>query len=189
MTLARRLATGVGFLAVLGGLTVAAVPSLAPALPSVTALTAAVGLGALLVGGHAAYGRSRAAGSTHHELAATPTSTPPPEAALAVYLDDVTGVPGPVDEQARAAAYLDVRRLTVAALVRSEGCSPAAARRRLTTGEWTDDTVAAAFFTGASPSLRDRLREWVTGEPTFERRGTRAVAAVTRIDAAPEPAP
>jgi hypothetical protein len=182
MSRLRRAATALGLLVALGGVVTAALPSLAPAVGSATVLTALVGLAALALGGYAAYVRSARPPRRRRPLADRATPSPPPEATLAVTLDEVTGVPGPVETQARSATYLDVRTLAVDALVRRRGCSPANAGRLLADGEWTADPVAAALFTGDPPTRRDRLREWLTGRPTFERRTARALDAVARLD-------
>lgn len=189
MSRGRRLAVPAGVLTVVCGVLVAAVPSLAPDVTAATLATIVVALAAFLLGAHAAYVRSRQPTSALFAPGRRTTPTPPPEADLTVALDDVTGVPGPVETQARAATYLDVRTLAIEELVRVEDCSRTAARRLLDTGEWTDDTVAADFFVAPTPTWRDRLREWVTAQPTFQRRAIRAVAAVDRLATTADAAP
>jgi len=187
VTLGRRVATAVGVLAVATGFGVAALPGLAPAVTETTLAAIAVAAVAFVAGLHAASVRARRSARAPFRPGEWATPTPPPESDLVAALDDITGVPGPVETQARATVYVEVRALATETLERVEGCSPASARRRLNTGEWTDDPVAAAFFTDPAPTLTDRLRGWVTARPTFARRAIHALDGVARLDEAATP--
>jgi hypothetical protein len=80
-----------------------------------------------------------------------------------------------------AAALADrFEALAVPVVARAEDCSTEAARERLADGTWTDDAAARAFFTGQSPSIFERVRTVLTGEPTAVRRARRVVAALDR---------
>lgn len=73
-----------------------------------------------------------------------------------------------------------LERAAVAALVRRERCSRAAAREMLRLGTWTDDPVAAQFFAEAGAvtvPLRQQLGVLLRGG-RFDWRVRRAVAAI-----------
>jgi hypothetical protein len=64
-------------------------------------------------------------------------------------------------------------------LAEAEQCSREVARARVSAGEWPADDRVHAFFTDAPPSLRERVRTVVTGDPTFVRRARHAATVVT----------
>ena len=86
-------------------------------------------------------------------------------------------------------AALDSVRSTLAetaasAHARAADRAPGDARRAVETGEWTDDSVAAAFLAGEdgpSFSLLARLRAWLDPEAERRRRVERTVAAVDGV--------
>jgi len=75
----------------------------------------------------------------------------------------------------RAAVREQLRELAVDRVVAETGCSRTTARERLDAGTWTDDPVAAALFTGESPSTRAYLRALLGGQSAFERRVERVI--------------
>lgn len=88
----------------------------------------------------------------------------------------------------RGAVVDDLRETAIDVLERCEGCSRAEAEDRLRAGTWSDDAVAATFFTpagrtdsGASTWIADTVGE----QTTFERRVGRVVdelAAITETE-------
>jgi len=85
--------------------------------------------------------------------------------------------------QARARVRREVRSVAVDTLCDVESVDEATAAERLASGEWTADPRAAAFLGDDSvprPSLKLRLRDWLSADPTFARRARAAVAAIER---------
>jgi len=75
----------------------------------------------------------------------------------------------------------------MAAVVNATGCRQEEAARRIESGEWTDDPVAAAFLSEqVSLTARERLR-LVLGSPgsQFLTQVDRAVKAVERLTEEP----
>lgn len=72
-------------------------------------------------------------------------------------------------------------------LARRFDCTPAEARRRLESGEWTDDRVAAAYFRSAPVGRAAHLRALATGEPPARRRARRAIDELHRLETAEAP--
>lgn len=74
----------------------------------------------------------------------------------------------------------------VATITRKWGCSRERAREALETGEWTDDRMAAAFFTGETErrSIRETLRYALSTELRGKQRATRAAEEIARLSAA-----
>lgn len=83
----------------------------------------------------------------------------------------------------RARVRRRLRRAAVGAVARTEHCPREEARRRVSTGEWTDDTVAARFLAGEPEAdLLDRALDAVPGRSRFAHRTRRAVTAVLAHD-------
>ncbi|AGB37613.1 DUF58 domain-containing protein [Natronococcus occultus] len=77
-----------------------------------------------------------------------------------------------------------LRAATIAVLSRFDGNDEETARRRLETGEWTDDEVAAAFLSESLEvprSARDWVADTVRGTSRFRTGVRRAVAAIEDI--------
>lgn len=72
----------------------------------------------------------------------------------------------------------------VATVKHREGITREAAEERIADGTWTDDRVAAAFFTGSVPSdvpLTTRIRLVATLKPKFRMRARRAAEAIADL--------
>lgn len=179
----RRVAIAVGVVATASGALLLLTPISAPIEPPVVPTLGLVALLGLGVGALAGLDRAR----EPHDA----TDLPAPE--------DRPGVDAPGDAFDRALAEVSARpddpqraaireRLAstaVAVLVEAEGWSQETARDRLETGEWTDDVAAAAFFADdpeTAQSLRERLRRFLAGEPTFVHRAKRAATALADRD-------
>lgn len=80
-------------------------------------------------------------------------------------------------ERARISVRREIRTVAVETLVDAADLDEDEAKRRLETGEWTDDPRAAAFLGSdvARPPLRLRLRDWLSADPSFERRARATV--------------
>ncbi len=76
-----------------------------------------------------------------------------------------------------------IESAAVETIVRQHGCTRESARRALSTGEWTDDPDAAAFFTGDPEGVgrRGRLRRALAPEPPYSRRARHAADAVAAL--------
>ncbi|WP_267640574.1 DUF7269 family protein [Haloarchaeobius amylolyticus] len=145
----------------------------------------------LVVGGVAAAGaalalgyRDRDTANQHVDAPGGPTPTDP-GAAMDALLDDVTAAGRRRGDDAREEVAARLEAVAVDVLVARYDCTAATAREWLATGEWTDDPVAAAFFTdGLRPSysLGDHLRTVRTGDPPLRRRARRALAELTAIE-------
>ncbi|MFD1646471.1 DUF7269 family protein [Haloarchaeobius litoreus] len=87
-------------------------------------------------------------------------------------------------DDAREDVYERLTAVAVDTLVARYDCTPGEARRRLETGSWTNDPVAAALFVeGVDPewTTRDRLRTLWTGEPPLRRRARHALAELAAL--------
>jgi hypothetical protein len=170
----RRGLLAVGFASTGAGLwllvTPAGVPVSVPLLPAL-GLVALVALG---VGGLVALDRA-AGGVRVYDLSDPAAGVRVPGDAFDDRLDAVSVR---TDADDRAAIRGRVETVAVAVLVENEGVTRAVARDRLDEGDWPGDRRARAFFTERPPSLRERVRTVVTGDPTFVRRARRAIAAV-----------
>ncbi|WP_256391306.1 DUF7269 family protein [Natronoarchaeum rubrum] len=182
MTATSRVLTGVGVLLAVAGLTVFLVPSLGGAAAAGRFYVGAVGALAVLQGGR--YARD----AWRSPLVGADTGDP----------ELVSGVPTPGDDfdEALAATFevhsLEGRKevearldpVARAVLERRRDLSAAEAERRLDAGDWTDDPVAAAFFSDAAgdriPFLT-RLRIRWGGKSSYGVRAERAAAELERI--------
>lgn len=92
---------------------------------------------------------------------------------------------GARQREARSRERIDdrIERAAVATLTRRLGCTENDAQALLGEGTWTDDPVAAAFFTGELRgfSLSDRLRYVLDTTPRYRRRAIHAADAVAAI--------
>jgi uncharacterized protein (DUF58 family) len=176
---ARRLVLALGLAAFAIGL---AVVFGALAIDLSQSMVVVVGLLALAIGARVLFSRSNAGAR-----AATPdperrTAVPVPGETFAEALDAfrTTNVGYTVTGSASG-----LRSAAVAVLTRFDGDTEKEAARRLETGSWTDDPVAAAFLSDSidppSRSLRDRIAS-VTGRRTRFHSGVRhAVAAIAAV--------
>lgn len=76
-----------------------------------------------------------------------------------------------------------IEAAAVETIVRQHGCTRERARQALSTGEWTEDPDAAAFFTGELEGVgrRGRLRRALGSEPPYSRRARHAARAVAAL--------
>lgn len=181
MTVRRRLALGGGVLAAALGLAGAVDPTLLAGASVGDWALPLLGASALLYAAVPLY--QRHAGDDHRASvpAPEPPSSPgPPGAELDRLLSGAATV-GRGSVRRRRRLKRRLRTVAVDAVRRRENCSLEAAREALERGEWTDDPVAASYFTdgpvdlsGVSPARKVRLRF----SPRARRRfGARRVAA------------
>lgn len=76
-----------------------------------------------------------------------------------------------------------LRDLAVETLARERNGDRDAAAMALDDGSWTDDDLAAAFFTDSGASVRDVLRSLAVGEPAAARRARHVAAELARLRA------
>ncbi|UPV75612.1 hypothetical protein M0R89_05990 [Halorussus limi] len=86
-----------------------------------------------------------------------------------------------VPERERRTIREELRETALETLVRSTGCSRERTREKLETGAWTDDRVAASFFTPTGSGFRSRTRA-IVGRIRFEHRVERTVRALQSIE-------
>jgi hypothetical protein len=179
---ARRLLAAVGAAGVLSGGALLVAPGLGPSgLDPVLPVLAVAG-GALLVTGLAA-----ATGLAAGTDAVAPRRDPHANRVPGDGFDDALAAVSATGRRApgehREAVRERLATAAVALLVERRELSPEVARRRLSTGTWTDDPVAAAFFAEDTPALStvDHLRLLAGGELPFRRRARRAVAAMDAL--------
>lgn len=178
----RRLLTAAGVALAVFGLLAAFVPSAVPPLTVGEFFLVGVGLLALLQGLRQV-GERRDARLTQAETGDPETTQDLP-------------VPGAEFDEQLAALYSGntlqnkeeirdrLHTAAVTAVSHHEGISREAAAERVADGTWTDDGVAAAFFTGSIPRdvpLRTRVRLVATLRPKFRRRARRAAHAVADL--------
>lgn len=79
-----------------------------------------------------------------------------------------------------------LERAAVSTITRKWGCTPEQAREALREGAWTDDPVAAAYFTGElhGVGLGRRIRLALAAETREQRRAARAAEAIAALSAA-----
>lgn len=76
----------------------------------------------------------------------------------------------------------ELRKTVNQVLRRQHNRSVAEAEEIISSGEWTDDQVSAAFIdTGIKYPVLERLREWLEEDETLARRLNRAVDAVEEL--------
>jgi len=108
-------------------------------------------------------------------------------------------LPTPGDDIDAALRYLETERrfdrerrrrirdrlyaAAVEAVERRRGCSTEAAKRAVESGTWTDDPLAASFFTTVETggTLIDEIRYALRNESSFGRRARAAADAVHRV--------
>jgi len=190
MTVRRRLLAAVGLSVVAAGVAAWLVPSVAAGLADTLAaagnvypLFLALGVLALILaftlGMTALLSDDRAASMpTVEEF--TSTDTPGDEFELA--MADLAGRRGRAarPESHRERIERRLRDDAVRTVARVDGCSPATARERVESGEWTDDRYAAAFVGDgvAGPRWWQRLRDRLLRADGFERSARRTARAV-----------
>jgi len=87
------------------------------------------------------------------------------------------------DRERRRRTRTRLREAAVEAVARRRGCSTEEAREIVERGEWTDDPLAASFFTTVreSGSLSDDVRYLLRNESLYHRRAHHAAREVNRI--------
>jgi hypothetical protein len=187
------LVVALGTLAIVGGLALAVVltPVTASDAGAGAAVVVLVGVGLTVIKLYRSGGDETTAPPPWTEAGAlvggTPAETADPAdvtgAALATLVDDAC-------ERARDAETVEdgfevVRpplRRTLADVLVAGGTDPAAAERRLASGDWTDDPVAAAVVDESvrrpSGMLRKRVRAWLFPERVVRRETARTVRAI-----------
>ncbi|WP_255150836.1 DUF58 domain-containing protein [Halorarius halobius] len=181
MRLRRVLLLGVGATTAALGAAMLAVPSLGRAVDALVVRAALILLGVVAV---AAAGRTLLRTRDADAERPTPERRPTyrrPDDALATLLDGAW--PARSGDGSPEAVRETLRELAAETLVATTDADRDAAEASLDAGTWTDDAPAAAFFTGAPASLRDRLRALAAGEPTPARRARHAAAAIAALTA------
>lgn len=168
MRVGRAIATVVGLLAVVAGLTFAVRPRTAAGFGVGDVVVTAVGVTVFLYAGVVLVGRARTDRPTGSPV--DPESLPdgpvPGDA-----FDDLLAVAGgstAVAGERRRRLHRRIERAAIAAIRRHSDCTESEARERLDSGDWTDDPLAAVYFTdGVVPmsevSLRRRAHVTLTG--------------------------
>ncbi|MFB6268883.1 MAG: hypothetical protein ABEH83_03005 [Halobacterium sp.] len=167
----RTLLAGVGAASTASGLLLLATPLSVPLEAPVLPVLGAAAVLAIVVGGLGGLGRSAVRpedGAFEQSNTSRPGRTPGD--GFDERLANLS-VRGDGAERDRIEARLVEAAVDV--LVEAEGCSRSAARRRVTAGEWPEDATARAFFAGDPPSVRERARTVLRGDPTFARRARR----------------
>lgn len=176
----RHVAIAVGVTATASGAVLLLTPISAPIEPPVVPTLGLVALLGLGVGALAGLDRAREPQETT-DLPA-PEDRPGVDAPGEAFDRALAEVSARSDDPRRAAIRERLASTAVTVLVEAEGWSPETVRDRLETGEWTDDVEAAAFFADdpqPAPPLRERLRRFLAGEPTFARRARRVVTVLS----------
>lgn len=185
----RRLLVVVGVVSAVGGVVLVVRPELATF--GQRSLLAVLGVLALLQAGRVAIDR-RSATRDHVETPdpETEQDLPTPgddlEASLAAVRRRAPTLSRHRELQRRQRRETVRERIETAAvetIVRQHGCTRERARQALSTGEWTDDPDAAAFFTGELEGVgrRGRLRRALASEPPYSRRARHAAGAVADL--------
>ncbi|MFD1645685.1 DUF7269 family protein [Haloarchaeobius litoreus] len=165
----------------LTGFTLVAAPGLASTITLDEAVLVFVGLLGVLQGVRVAIARSR----TAYEQ----VETPDPEASQDLptpgdEFDEMLATAGADrrEREMRESVRNRLERAAVATIVRTEGCTEAEAKRRLESGEWTDDPYARAFFTGSveGASLFDRIDLRRDNQSRYHRWAVHAASEITR---------
>ncbi|NHN47772.1 hypothetical protein G9464_09205 [Halostella sp. JP-L12] len=182
MSRLRRLAAGIGVAAAAVGFAFLLAPEFAGYIDTSEGLLVVVGVVALLQGLRVVSRRRRSR--------VTEFDTPDPETRQSLptpgddFDDDLAVRRGRHWAARRERVSKRLEAAAVEAITYAEDCSEAAAREALGAGTWTDDPVAAAFFSDslpASASLWTRIRETVSLRPRFDRRAKRAAHAVADL--------
>lgn len=170
----RRGLLAVGFACTVTGLVLLLTPASAPVSVPLLPALGLVALVALGVGGLVALDRT-VGGVRVYDLPDPTAGVRVPGDAFDERLDALSVRTDPSE---RAAIRDRIEAVAVSVLVEREGGTRATARERLEEGDWPADPTARAFFMERRPSVRERVRTVVTGDPTFVRRARRAIAAV-----------
>lgn len=184
-----RLSSALGALAVLVGLAMVFVRSLAGAISPQWALLVLVGVLAVIQGLRVAQGRRRT------ELRETETGDPEKRYEAPTPGADVEESLALAGRWSRAGRIARrklrdrLQEAAVTAVMDEAGCSREEAARRVRAGDWTDDPIAAAFLSEeVALSARQRGRLLVAARSPFGQFGAafartvRAVASLTAVD-------
>jgi hypothetical protein len=158
----RRLLAGVGVAVALAGFALLLVPGFAASLTTGRSVLYGVAALSFLYALSVADDRSRAEIEGHDtDEPETVQSLPAPGVSFREHMDHVRRQSDFESQRLHQTVTEELEAIAVAVVSRREGCSPAEARRMLQRGTWTDDPVAAEFFTtgGLRMSTRELLRE------------------------------
>lgn len=169
-----------GALALALGIAGTLVPGVTAWVPAATSVTLFVAVGAVGAGAFAVR-RRVVADPDRAELPARERYPDPPTPGtdFDAELADVVPYRSRADDRRQDRIIERLRGVAVAVLA-GEGHSEERAEELLDTGEWTDDPVAAAFFTREDPRLRfdKQVRDLFDPTPAFVRRARRVVAVL-----------
>lgn len=158
----RRLLAGVGVAVALAGFALLLVPGFAASLTTGRSVLYGVAALSFLYALSVADDRSRAEIEGHDtDEPETVQSLPAPGVGFRERMDHVRRQSDFESQRLHQTVTEELEDIAVAVVSRREGCSPTEARRMLQRGTWTDDPVAAEFFTtgGLRMSTRELLRE------------------------------
>ncbi|AGN01933.1 hypothetical protein L593_09940 [Salinarchaeum sp. Harcht-Bsk1] len=172
----RRLMLAIGSASTAAGATLVLTPMSAPVAPPVVPALGLVVVLGLALGGLGAVRRAR------ERPAATSLADTRDRTAVDAPGDafdrTLASISARVDEEERAPVRDRLAATAVQVVADAEDCSRETARRRIDRGTWTDDRAAVAFFADSvehAPSLRERVRRVLAGEPTFAVRARRVI--------------
>lgn len=178
----RRLLTAVGVALALYGIVAAFVPSAVPTLSVGRFFLVVIGLLALLQGLRQVGARRR----TAYVQAETgdPETTQDLPVPGADFDAQIAGLYSGNTLENKDAVRTRLYEAAVLTVKHHEGISREAAEERIEAGTWTDDPIAAAFFTGSVPTelpLSRRVRLAMSLRPKFRRRARRAADAIDAL--------
>lgn len=180
----RRLLAGVGVAVALVGFALLLVPGFAASLTTGRSVLYGVAALSFIYALSVADDRSRADVEGHDtDEPETVQSLPAPGVAFREQMDHVRRRSDFESQRLHQSVTEDLSDIAVAVVSRREGCSPAEARRMLERGTWTDDPVAAEFFTtgGLRMSTRELLREVAGRRRPFAEEVDRVVDELVAI--------
>lgn len=190
MKAGRAIAAVVGLFAVLAGLTFAFRPGTAAGFRVGEIVIPAVGATVFLYAGVVLLGRARSERRTAEppEPETLPDGPVPGDG-----FDDLVATAGGSSSLAierRKRLHRRIERVALAAIRRHSDCTEAEARELLDAGDWTDDPVAAAYFTDdlipmSEVTLRQRAYVTLTGtnpDVLAARRAAEEVATLAAAD-------
>lgn len=180
----RRLLAAVGVAVALVGFALLLVPGFAASLTTGRSVLYGVAALSFVYALSVADDRSRADVEGHDtDEPETVQSLPAPGVPFREQMDHVRRRSDFDSQRLHQSVTEDLSDIAVAVVSRREGCSPAEARRMLERGTWTDDPVAAEFFTtgGLRMSTRELLREVAGRRRPFAEEVDRVVDELVAI--------
>ncbi len=169
---------GLGVLVAACGIGLLLVPGLAASLATGTSVLYAMALVSFLYGLSVADDRARAEVEGHDlEERETVQELPPVGTEFREEMELVRARSSFESQQLHQSITEDLQRIAVEVVSRREGCSERRARELLERGAWTDDPIAAEFFSksGLRMSTAELLSEMVGRRTSFSEKVDRVV--------------